>query len=386
MLVLSNRANACKESATLAITQRANELKAKGLNVIGFGAGEPDFEPSVRTKGAAIAAIEKTGTAKYTPVAGIPVLKEEIIKKFKKDNGIDYAQNEIVVNSGAKHSIELIMRAIINPGDEVIIPRPYWVSYPAMVQLSDGVPVFMDTDKEFRPLAGNVEKVMTARTKALIINSPSNPAGAVINPDELREIAYLAARMGFYVISDEIYEKIIYGAEHLSVASLGKEAKDVTFTVNGMSKSHAIQGWRVGYIGGPASAIKAITNIQSHSTSNICNIAQYAAAGTLNDETEITLLAANVAEFKARRDYTVSRLNSIPGVECPMPGGAFYVFPSIPMKDDMEFAKQLLEDMQVAVVPGSEFGVPGRIRMSYATSVENIKEGIDRIAEFCRRL
>jgi aspartate aminotransferase len=380
MIGLSKRAKSCKASATLAITAEADRLKAEGKDVIGFGAGQPDFQPPKAIRKAAIDAINAEGTAKYTPASGLPALKKAVVKKFRKDNGLEYTTKDISINVGAKHTIYNILQTIINEGDEVIIPRPYWVSYPEMVSLAGGKSVYVKTDDEFKLHASAIRSAITKKTKAVIINSPSNPSGAVIEKEELQKIANLAIKHQFYIISDEIYEKIIYDAKHVSIASFSDAIKAITFTVNGMSKSHAIPGWRIGYVAGPKDAIASLNNIQSHSTSNPCSIVQYAAASTLNSEDSFIKEARE--EFRKRRDYIVSAINKIPSLVCPLPGGAFYVFVKIGTKDDFDFAEKLLSEKYVAVVPGTEFGMPGYIRLSYATSMENIKKGVKRIKEF----
>jgi aspartate aminotransferase len=383
MIGISKRAQQCHDSATLAITARAKELAAQGHDVVSFGAGEPDVEPPMVITDAAIAAVKRKGGAKYTPASGTLALKQAICEKFKRDNGLSYTPKSISVNIGAKHTIYNILQTIIDPGDEVIIPVPYWVSYPEMVQLAGGESVFVPTDDTFTLHAEDVAKAITPRTKCIIINSPSNPTGAVIPEAELRAIAKLAAEHQVYVISDEIYEKILYAGTHVSIAAFGDDIKALTFTVNGMSKSHAIPGWRLGYVAGPESEIKALGNIQSHSTSNPASIVQEAAAVSLNAADEF--IAGVVVEYERRRDYLVAALNAIPGISCPTPGGAFYVFPSIPEEDDWAFTNALLDGEFVAVVSGSEFGMPGHVRISYATSMENIQKGVERIARFCEK-
>lgn len=380
MLGLSTRAINCHDSATLAISAKAKAMKAEGKDVVSFGAGEPDFEPPQVIVNALIEAVHKKGTAKYTPASGMPELKAAIVEKFKRDNNIEYTPKNISINVGAKHTIYNILQAIVEKADQVIVPKPFWISYSEMVALAGGKCKFIKTDKEFKLHAEDVEKAITPKTKAVIINSPSNPSGAVISEEELRKIAELAVKHQFYVISDEIYEKVLFEGKHVSIASFSPEIKALTFTVNGMSKSHAIPGWRLGYVAGPEKEIAAINNIQSHSTSNPCSIVQCAAIASLNNADDFVKMA--VEEFKKRRDYIVAALNEIKGVKCPMPGGAFYVFPKIPAKDDWDFTNKLLEQKFVAVVPGSEFGMPGHIRLSYATDLETIKKGVQRIKEF----
>jgi aspartate aminotransferase len=384
MIGISKRAKNCQDSATLAIAARAKAMKAERKDVISFSAGEPDFDPPEILVEAMISAVNKKGSAKYTPSSGLLELKEVIIEKFKKDNGLIYTPKNISVNVGAKHSIYNIFQTILDEGDEVIISKPYWVSYPEMIKLAGGTPVFIETDQNFKMLAEFVSKSINPRTKAIVINSPSNPAGAVIEETELQKIADIAVKNKIYVISDEIYEKIIYDQKHISIASLNEEIKKITFTVNSMSKSHSIPGWRLGYVAGPEEEIKALNNIQSHSTSNPASIVQLAAIASLNKVDEFLKTAA--IDFKKRRDYIVSELNKIPGIKCSSPGGAFYVFAKIPLEDDWDFTNRLLEEKFVAVVPGSEFGVPGYIRLSYATSLDQIEEGLSRIKEFCSNL
>jgi aspartate aminotransferase len=384
MIGISKRAKNCHDSATLAITARAKELKAEGKDVISFGAGEPDFEPPQVIKTAILQKINEPGTAKYVSASGLPDLKKAIVEKFKKDNGIIYTVKNISVNVGAKNSLYLIFQTILNEGDEVIIPKPYWVSYPEMVSLAGGKPVYVDTDSEYKLHADAVKKAVTKKTKAIIINSPSNPSGAVMERKELEKIVDIALKNNFYIVSDEIYEKILFDGESLSPASFSEGAKAITFTVNGMSKSHAIPGWRLGYVAGPETEMAALNNIQSHSTSGPASIVQMAAAASLLSADDF--VSKVVAEYKKRRDYIVKALNAIPGVKCPTPGGAFYVFPKIPVKDDWEFTNRLLNERYVAVIPGSECGMPGYVRLSYATSMDNIVKGVEKIKEFCKSL
>jgi aspartate aminotransferase len=380
MFNLSKRAINCKGSATLTITAKAATLKKEGYDVVNFGAGQPDFEPSENI----IKSIEKSiytkGNAKYTPASGLFELKQEIIKKFRIDNNIDYDVSNISINVGAKHSIYNILQAIVNPGDEVIVIKPYWVSYPEMIELAGGIPVYIECDDDFNIINNNIKKSISDKTKAIIINSPSNPSGATIDKSTLEEIGKLAVENKFYIISDEIYEKIKYSGKHESIASFSEELKQISFTINGMSKSHAIPGWRIGYIGGPSNAIKAINNIQSHSTSNPCSIIQYAAIDNLNNSNDF--IEKSKKSFLERRDYIVNALNKIKGINCPMPSGAFYVFFKIPDLDDWEFCNKLLDTKFVAAVPGSEFGMNGYVRLSYATSLSDIKKGVERIKEF----
>lgn len=382
-------------SPTLAIDSKFKQMKADGLNVVGFGAGEPDFDTPQHIKAAAIDAINK-GLTKYTPASGIVDLKKAICEKLKKDNGLDYKPSQIVVSNGAKHSLVNVFGTILNPGDEVIIPAPYWVSYPEMVKLADGVPVILNTIEEnnFKFTAAEFENAITAKTKAIVLNSPSNPTGMVYTEDELKAIAEVAVKHNIYVVSDEIYEKLIYdGKSHVSIASFNEEIKNLTIIVNGMSKAYAMTGWRIGYTASAEELSKVMGNVQSHATSNPNTIAQYAALAALDsDEAQIKEM---VDVFEERRNYMVERMNSIDGVSCLMPNGAFYVMMNIKniigkelygkvIKGSDDFAELFLEKAMVAVVPGSGFGAEGYVRWSYATSMENIKEGLDRLEKFLR--
>lgn len=395
--MLSVRATKIKPSPTLAIDAKAKAMKAAGVDVISFGVGEPDFDTPENIKEAAIKAL-KDGFTKYTPVGGIDPLKDAIIAKLKQDNGLEYSRDEIIVSCGAKHSLYNIAQALYGPGDEVIIPAPYWVSYPDQVLLNDAAPVFVKTHESdsfmLRPEV--LEANITERTKAIILNSPSNPTGLTYDKKALEQLAGIAVRHNLYVISDEIYEKLLYdGAEHLSIASLGKEIKDSTIVVNGLSKSHAMTGWRIGYAAGPKDIIKAMTNIQSQSTSNPNSIAQKAAVEALTGPQDF--IAQMLGEFDKRRRFLVSELNSIKDITCLTPTGAFYAFPktaglygksvdgkSISSSSDLSL--YLLEKAHVALVPGDAFGDDGYVRLSYATSLENIKKAVDRIKEAVGRL
>lgn len=389
-MVLSQRAKAIKPSPTLAIDAKAKALKAQGVDVIGFGVGEPDFDTPQNIKEAGIKAIEK-GFTKYCPVGGTDDLKDAIIEKLKKDNGLSYERGEIIVSCGAKHSLYNIAMAVLEKGDEVIIPAPYWVSYPDIVSLADAVPVIVNTSEKngFKMTAEEFKKALTPRTKAVVINSPSNPTGSSYSRKELEGMAEVAVKNKVLIISDDIYEKLVYdGFEFVSIASLGKELKDLTIVVNGVSKAYAMTGWRIGYAGGPKEIVTAMTNIQSQSTSNPASIAMKASAEALKGPQDA--VNAMVREFDRRRVYMVERLNSIKGITCLRPNGAFYAFPNISgllgksfngraLKDSSDVASLLLEEVRVALVPGSAFGAEGYLRLSYATSMENIKEGIDRI-------
>ncbi len=375
---------------------KAKALKASGVDVVNFGVGEPDFDTPENIKEAAVKAI-RDGFTKYTPVGGIDPLKDAIIDKFRKDNGLEYSRDEIIVSCGAKHSLYNIAQALYGPGDEVIIPSPYWVSYPDQVLLNDAVPVIVKTYESdgfmLKPEA--LEAHITKRTKAIILNSPSNPTGLTYDRMTLERIAEVALRHNLYVISDEIYEKLVYdGAVHVSIASLGREIKKRTIVVNGLSKSHAMTGWRVGFTAGPWEVIKAMTNIQSQSTSNPNSIAQKAAVEALTGPQDF--IGMMRSEFDRRRKFLVVELNSIPDVRCVTPTGAFYAFPNISglfgkaegksIFTSADLALFLLEDANVALVPGDAFGEDNYIRLSYATSMENLKKGVERIREAVARL
>ncbi len=400
--MLSQRAIHAAPSPTLAITAKANALKAQGKDVISFGAGEPDFDTPQNVKDAAIAALAK-GDTKYTPSSGTVALKDAIIAKLKRDNGLTYGRNEIIVSCGAKHSIYNLMQAMLDPGDEVVVPSPYWVSYPEQVKLADGVPVIVPTTEAigFLTSAADIEAYLTPKTKLVIVNSPSNPTGAVYTPQALRDISDLCVSRGIYLMSDEIYEKILYtGSQFVSPASFSDAAKKLTITINGFSKAHSMTGWRLGYAAADLDIVAAMSKIQDQSTSNPTSIAQAAGVEALNgpqDSVETMRQA-----FQERRDYIVPALNDIPGVHCLNPGGAFYVFPNVsslygkswtPDGDaprtiggSDDFAAYLLEKFEVAVIPGSGFGADGNIRLSYATSLDNIKRGVARIAEAVQAL
>jgi len=384
---LSERIVQIKPSPTLTITARAKQLKKEGKDVVSFGAGEPDFDTPFFIKDAGRKAI-KEGFTKYTPSTGIPELKEAICKKFKMDNGLTYDPSQIVVNCGAKHTLFSIFQVLLNEGDEVLIPSPYWVSYPEMVKLAGGIPVVLETaqDKSFKADCDMIRSKLSPKTKALVLNSPSNPAGVVYTKDELSKIAALLKEKSIYLISDEIYEKIIYEGEHVSPASLDKDIYGLTITVNGVSKAFSMTGWRIGYLAGPVELVKAIGRLQDHSTSNPSSISQKAALVALSDRRAGIHIERMVKEFKKRRDYMIERLSSINGFSPFTPEGAFYVFCNI--KDtglpSLELAKTLLEDKLVAVIPGAGFGFGDYIRLSFATSLKDIKKGLDRIEEWAR--
>lgn len=397
MAILSRRARSLKPSPTLAINAKAKALQAQGIHVISFGAGEPDFDTPENIKEAAIKAIRE-GFTKYTPVGGIDELKDAIIKKFQRDNGLIYKRSEILVSCGGKHSFYNLAQAIFDQGDEVIIPSPYWVSYPPMVALAEANPVIVETkeEDEFKLRIEELKKVITPRTKALVLNSPSNPTGSVYSKEDLEKIAELALENNFFVISDEIYEKIVYdNFQFISIASLGEEIKKKTIIVHGVAKTYAMTGWRIGYTAGPEEIISAMSNIQSQSTSNPTSISQKASVeALLGPQDEVKKM---VSAFEKRRNYIVQRLNEIPGVHCLKPTGAFYVFPNFSsyygqsyqgkkISNSTELADYFLEVARVAVVPGIEFGADQFLRLSYATSMEEIKEGMDRIEEALKKL
>lgn len=387
---LSRRARELSPSPTLALDAKAKEMQRRGIDVITFGVGEPDFDTPQHVKEAAIEAI-RAGFTKYTPSNGIPQLKEAICAKLSRENNLQYDPSQVVVSVGAKHAIFNALQVLCDPGDEVLIPSPYWVSYPDMVKLAGAVPVIVQGKEEngFKVTVEQLEDACTPKTKVLILNSPCNPSGAVYSRDELRKIAQFAIEKDIWVISDEIYEKLVYdSAEHVSIASFGPEIYERTVTVNGVSKAYAMTGWRIGYSASPKDVAKAIGDYQSQCTSNATSISQKAAVAALLGPQEP--VQAMVSEFKKRRDYMVERLNKMPGVRCRLPQGAFYVFPNFESLLQRKFGGQavgsssrladiLLNEAKVAVVPGEAFGMPGYIRFSYATSMEKIVEGLNRI-------
>lgn len=392
-LQISNRCRSISPSPTLVIDSKAKAMKKKGIDVVGFGAGEPDFDTPEYIRNAAKAALDK-GMTRYTPSSGTLELRTAICEKLKRDNGLEYEPDQIVVSNGAKHSLFNICQTILDPGDEVIIPEPFWVSYPELVQIAGGVPVMVHGHEEndFLVSADDMKPYITPRTKAIILNSPNNPNGCVWPREMLEDIARLAVENQLFVISDEIYEKLVYdGEKHVSIASLGEDIKAQTFVVNGFSKAYAMTGWRLGYCAGPTNVMKAVGALQSHATSNPNSIAQYAGYVALSGGDDI--IAAMVAEFDRRRKHIVSRINAISGLSCRMPKGAFYVMMNISeligaaqgdkvIRSSTDFAELLLENAKVAVVPGLGFGSDMHVRLSYATSMENIDRGLDRIAQF----
>lgn len=388
---LSKKSMAISPSVTLAITAKAKKMKAEGIDVISFGAGEPDFNTPVHIRKAAIQAMED-GLTGYTASAGLPALKQAICDKLQKDNGLAYKPEEIVVSNGAKHSLYNALQAICNPGDEVIVPVPYWVSYPELVKLADAVPVFVETAEEnaFKYSKEGLLEAINEKTKAIILNSPNNPTGTVYTENELKEIAEIAVAHNVFVIADEIYEKLIYEGKHISIASLGEKIKQLTIVVNGMSKAYAMTGWRIGYTASTKEIASIMTNVQSHATSNPNTIAQYASIEALKGDQEP--IQHMIKAFDERRTFMVQQINIIENLSCSMPKGAFYVMVNISkligktlkgfeIKNSMDFAEYLLDHGKVAVIPGAAFGADHYIRLSYATSLENIKEGLNRIAE-----
>ena len=394
---LSARANRIQPSATLAITAKEKALKAQGVDVVGFGAGEPDFDSPDYVKEAAVEAIKK-GYTKYTPVGGIDQLKDAIIERMKQDYGFGYEKAELVVSCGAKHTLFNLTQAIIESGDEVIIPAPYWVSYPEQVTFAEGTPVILETREEdgFKIDPDELKKLITPKTKALVLNYPSNPTGVTYSEVELRAIVDVAMAAGLTIISDEIYDKIIYdGAKHTPVASLGEDVKKATILVNGASKTYSMTGWRIGFAAGDKDVIKAMANIQGQSTSNPTSIAQWAAVSAYASPQD--LITQRTAEFEKRKSYIVDRLNSIPGIKCVSPKGAFYAFPNVSacygksfngkaIGSSLDFTGFLLDEAKVAVVPGDSFGADSNVRISFATSMENIVKGMDRIEEAVAKL
>jgi aspartate aminotransferase len=386
---LSQRVKQLSPSATLAITAKANELKAQGVDVVGLGAGEPDFNTPQHIIDAAIKAMQE-GKTKYTAASGIAELKQAICQKLKDDNGLVYEPGQITVGNGAKHVLYNIFQTILEPGDEVIVPIPYWVSYPEQVLLAGGVPVYVEgkEENEFKIKPEQLTEAITDKTQALIINSPSNPTGSLYSREELQAIADICIERNILMVSDEIYEKLIYdGAEHVSVASLSSEAYNNTIVVNGMSKPYSMTGWRIGYAAGNKQLIGAMTNLSSHSTSNPTTFAQYGALEALRG-TQDPLVMMN-SEFEKRRNTAVEMVNNIRGIHCIKPKGAFYIFANVSeavknggYANTDEWAKALLEEKYVALVPGTGFGAPDHIRISYATSMEQLEKGILRIKEF----
>ena len=390
MISISDKSKQVTPSSTLALTAKINAMVADGLDVVKFGAGEPDFDTPDHIKSAAIDALSQ-GFTKYTPVAGITELREAIVDKFERDNGLSYEANQVIVSCGAKHTIYNILQAICNPGDEVIFAAPYWVSYIEMVKLADATPIVINTtpDQNFALTPDQIKSAVTENTKAIIICSPSNPTGTTYSTESLQMIAELAVEHQFYLISDEIYEALLYdGAKHRSLASFGDAVKSLTFVVNGVSKAYSMTGWRIGYTAGPEDAIKAMSKIQSHSTSNPTSIAQKAALAAINGSQEPVV--EMVKAFQKRRDLICQRLDVIDGVEYVRPQGAFYIFPDFSshygrtinghsINSSQELATYFLDEAKVGAVPGDGFGADNHMRFSFATSEIEINRGLDRI-------
>ena len=386
---ISTSANSIEASITMEITALAKQLKSEGKPVISMSAGEPDFDTADNIKAAGIRSIEE-GKTKYTAASGIDDLKTAICDKLKRDHGLSYAANQVIVSSGAKHSLFTALSAILNPGDDVIIPGPYWVSYPAQVSMLGAKPVFIETNQHtnFKITADALEKAITAKTKCLLLNSPSNPTGMVYSKDELEAIAAVVVKHDILVVSDEIYEQLVYEGKHVSIAEISPEMKARTILINGVSKAYSMTGWRIGYTAAEPAIIAAMSRLQSHATSNPNNAAQYAALEAIAGSQDIVFTMKKA--FAERREYMLQRLNSIDGISCLSPQGAFYAFPSIEgllgkscssgqISSGLDLCKYLLQEKSIACVPGEGFGAPGYIRLSYATSMENIKEAMDRL-------
>lgn len=390
---LSKKAMNMEPSMTLALTAKAGELKAQGVDVISFGVGEPDFNTPQNIIDAATLAMNQ-GKTKYTAVSGITELKEAIVKKFYNDNGLNYKSENIIVSTGGKQCLFNVFAAILNVGDEVLIPKPYWVSYPELVKLNDGIPVFVETNEEddFKINFKNLEKSITNKTKAIVVNSPNNPTGSIYSKKELMEIADFAKKYDLYIISDEMYEKLTYGDnKHISIASLNEDAFNRTIVVNGLSKAYAMTGWRVGYAAGKKEIIKLMNNIQSHTTSNVNSIAQYASLEALTGQQEEMKIMQN--EFDRRRKVMMKLLDDISDVSYIEPKGAFYILVNIEkiikkfkISGSSEFCEKLLDRENVVAIPGIAFGEDNYIRLSYATSMDSIETGLNRISNFIKNL
>jgi len=388
---LANRVLGLTPSTTLAINAKAKELREQGIDVVGLGAGEPDFNTPETIMQAAIDSM-KQGHTKYTAAAGIPALKEAIVKKFERDNGLNYKTNQVMVTMGAKHALYNFFQVVCNPGDEVIIPVPFWVSYPEQVKLAEAKPVLIEGKKEnqYKITPAQLEDTITAQTKALILNSPSNPTGTIYTKDELSAIAEVCKKHNIWIVSDEIYEKLVYdGQQHISIASLSDDAYERTIVINGVSKPYSMTGWRIGFVAGNSEVIKAMTDLTSHSTSNPVSFAQYGAIEALNGSQDELIKMRSA--FEERRNVVLDLTQEIPGLEPIKPSGAFYIFVDVTgalhsngkqYENADDWAKALLEEAKVAVIPGSGFGTPQFVRISYATSLEQLKEGIKRIKDF----
>lgn len=384
MMELASRLAQVTPSLTLAVTAKANAMKAEGKDVCSFSAGEPDFDTPTHIRDAAKAALD-AGKTRYGPSAGEPKLREAIARKLQTDNGLNYQTENIAVTNGGKQSLFNLIMAMIQPGDEVIIPAPYWVSYPEMVKLAGGTPIIVPTDAStgFRITPDVLKASITPNTKLFVLNSPSNPTGMVYAPDEIRALAQVIVDHDIWVVSDEIYEKILYdGAEHLSIGAVSPEVFERTITSNGFAKAYAMTGWRVGYLAAPPDIIKATTSIQGHSTSNVCTFAQYGAIAAIEGPQDC--VTQMVAAFTERRKVMLNGLNAIPGISCLSPQGAFYVFADISAlgMPSLDFCSALLEKQHVAVIPGIAFDADNHIRLSYAASLDTIHKGLERMAAF----
>ena len=384
----ANRLKQLTPSLTLAVDSKAKAMKAEGIEVYGFGAGEPDMDTPEHIKAAAITALHE-GRTKYTPSSGIPELRQAISQKFLKDNGLDYKSSQVIVSNGAKQSCFNAIASVVNEGDEVIIPAPYWLSYPEMVRLVGAEPVIVPTTEanNWKITPEDFENAMSPRTKMIIINSPGNPTGSIYTREELKALAEVAAEEDIFILSDEIYEKLTYdGAEHISIASISPEAYDLTITVNGFSKAYAMTGWRLGYLAAPEPIARVIDSMQSHMTSNACSFAQYGGLAALTGDQQC--VSDMREEFDIRRQYMFERLTQIPGISAVRPLGAFYVLANIGALGliSQNFADRPLSKANVALVPGVAFGDDHTVRLSYATSLDVIKSGLDRIEDFCKTL
>jgi aspartate aminotransferase len=394
---LSARAERLQPSATLTITAKAKALKSQGVDVIGFGAGEPDFDSPLHVKEAAIRAINE-GMTKYTGVGGIDELKDAIIHRLKEDHNLEYEKSEIITSVGAKHTLYNVIQVLFDSGDEVIVPAPYWVSYPEQIRLAEATPVILDTveSEGFKITPESLKNCINSNTKALILNYPSNPTGATYNEEELRAIVDVAMEAELIIISDEIYEKIIYGGiKHIPVAALGENIKKSTILVNGVSKTYSMTGWRIGYAAGDKDVISAMSKLQGQSTSNPTSISQWAAIAAFTGDHKI--IEDRTKEFEQRKNYIVEKLNEIPEITCFDPQGAFYVFPNVSgcygkefdgkvLNNSLDFTEFILDEAKVAVVPGVAFGADDYVRISYATSMDDIVKGINRITEAITKL
>jgi aspartate aminotransferase len=384
---LARRVSDISESVTLEIGARAKKMAKEGVDVISLAAGEPDFDTPDHIKQAAIKAISE-GFTKYTPSSGTLELRQAISRKFKNDNGLDYGPEQVVVSNGAKHSINNVFQVLCEEGDEVLIPAPYWLSYPAMVNMAEATPVIVPTNKDndFKLTEKGLESKITKKTKCLVLNSPSNPTGSVYSLEEMKMVARLAVKHKFFVVSDEIYEKLIYGAtKHISIASLGKEISDLTVTVNGVSKSYSMTGWRIGYTAGPIEVMRAIGNLQSHAASNPASVSQRAALAALEGSQDC--VEEMKREFAKRCDIMISGVESIRNMSCVKPEGAFYLFCDISKlkMSSVEVANRLLDEARVATIPGEPFGADDFIRLSFATAEDKIKKALSRIKEWVQK-